>query len=940
MKTIIEQQLQAIEKALRWAPNVPEAEQLQFRQDLINIRRELNKVRYAVEEHCSTAAFGESQMGKSYLISAMLSKPGEAFCVTDTSTGTKYNFINEINPSAPGSTVEATGLVTRFTANNDDTNIPQGYLKIRLLTVVDLILILSESYYTQIVDYDNNKILRTADINERLTRMQLGDLQEKTLLTEDDILDIEEYMRSLLMYNRAILNIVDSEFFSFLLKNVRRMSEEQILSTVTFLWDNNEDISRLFRDLVNAYREIDFSENIYVPFKSVLRKHGTMLDVARLNEMYCKPENEPSEYIPMTDVRTPGGRNLQTKKSFLSALSAELYFVLPANVVEEHPFLKDLDILDFPGARRPEKIKAASLSEGNNLSTAFRRGKVSYLFNKYSAAKRINSLMFCHNNNQSAESTMSYILNSWVNKNLGATPQEREAIISKSKVSPLFIISTWFNKDLVYHDEVKGRADLDERWRRRFNTVLEGEVLKSPSDEGNDHWFNNWTSKPYFDNIFMLRDYKFSKEFYAGYHPGPDNRSPELEPIVNPAYPDFMLDLKKSFCADEFVKKHFADPEEAWEEAATINKDGTVRIIGALNAIAPNLDEARETKFSTDIKALISKLRALLENYYHTSDIAEEVRKAKKQARRANMQIDSQIGQDPFFFGTLIDAMMLDESKVRELIHSMLVNYKAQPKMSGKESQIFMSAGLSSENSRKQNEDLLLEYTASDTLEECQQALAEMGVDMTRLLATKQLQVGVAESVVDAVESFWYDETLSHYAVSVIKDKVDSISGIVSTLFRLYKQLNVKADWIVKVDEYIQDYGTEGAVEVVSDYLSMMFNRLSTSFGYDYFDADKRRSIAEKNQRFNLQLREALLENCVTNTSVELIADLDKQKTILQHNAFKAEDKEFLNRFPQYNSVWQWEERMKVGYAYSCELPDFDPIANEELGNILNEIKQ
>lgn len=940
MKTYIDKQLLAIEKALRWATNVPEAEQLQFRQDLINIRRELNKIRYAVEEHCSTAAFGESQMGKSYLISAMLSKPGEAFCVTDTSTGTKYNFINEINPSAPGSTVEATGLVTRFTANNEDTNIPQGYLKIRLLTVVDLILILSEAYYTQIVDYDNNKILRTSDINERLDAIQLGEYQDNTLLSEDDILDLEEYMRSLLMYNRAILNIVDSEFFAFLLKNVRRMSEEQILSTVTFLWDNNDDITRLFRDLVKAYREIEFSENIYVPFKSVLRKHGTMLDVSRLNEMYCKPENEPSEYIPTTDVRTPSGKNLQAKKSFLSALSAELYFVLPDNVVEEHPFLRDLDILDFPGARRPEKIKAASLSDGNNLPTAFRRGKVSYLFNKYSAAKRINSLMFCHNNNQSAESTMSYILNSWVNRNLGTTPQEREAIIKKSKVSPLFIISTWFNKDLVYHDEVKGRADLDERWRRRFNTVLEGEVLKSLSDEGSDHWFNNWTSKQYFDNIYMLRDFKFSKEFYSGYHPGPDNKSPELEPIIAPAYSDFMLDLKKSFCSDEFVKKHFANPEEAWDAAASINKDGTLRIIEGLNSIAPNLNDARETKFSTDIQSLVARLKALLENYYHTSDIAEEVRKAKKQARRANMQIDSQIGQNPFFFGTLIDAMMLDESKVRELIHSLLVNYKAQPKMSGKESQIFMSAGLSSENSRKQNEELLLEYTAADTLEECQQSLAEMGVDMTRLLATKQLQVGIAESVVNVVEEFWYEETLSHYAVSVIKDKVDSISGIVSTLYRLYKQLNVKADWIVKVDEYIQDYGTEGSVEVVSDYLSMMFNRLSTSFGYDYFDADKRRSIAEKNQQFKLQLSEALLNNKEGSTSIDLVADLDKQKTILQHNAFKSEDKDFLNRFPQYNSVWQWEERMKVGFAYSCELPDFDPIANEELGKILNEIKQ
>ena len=32
MKTIIDKQLQAIEKALHWSSNVPEAEQLQFRQ--------------------------------------------------------------------------------------------------------------------------------------------------------------------------------------------------------------------------------------------------------------------------------------------------------------------------------------------------------------------------------------------------------------------------------------------------------------------------------------------------------------------------------------------------------------------------------------------------------------------------------------------------------------------------------------------------------------------------------------------------------------------------------------------------------------------------------------------------------------------------------------------------------------------------------------------
>lgn len=47
MNTIIDQNLGAIEKALRWASNVPEAEQLQFKKELIDIRRELKKVKYA-----------------------------------------------------------------------------------------------------------------------------------------------------------------------------------------------------------------------------------------------------------------------------------------------------------------------------------------------------------------------------------------------------------------------------------------------------------------------------------------------------------------------------------------------------------------------------------------------------------------------------------------------------------------------------------------------------------------------------------------------------------------------------------------------------------------------------------------------------------------------------------------------------------------------------
>ena len=936
MNTIIDKNLSAIEKALLWTSHVPEAEQLQYKQQLINIRRELKKVKYAMEEHCSTAAFGESQMGKSYLVSAMLSKPGEAFCVTDSGSGERYNFINEINPSAPNATVEATGVVTRFTVNGD-TNTPNGCVKIRLLSVVDVVLILCEAYYTQVVDYDFTQVLRTSTINDMVKTISLGKAGANTLLNEDDILDLQEYMRSLSIYNRSILNLTDSDLFSFLVQNVSRMSDSQIIDILGLFWDKNPDITRIFKDLISEYRKLNLSAYVYIPFKTVLRKHGTILDVARLNEMYCTPENVPSDYIGESDVFLPNGDRLSVRKSFLSALTAELYFVLPNNVADEHHFLHHLDILDFPGARRPEKIMAAMLSDGENISTAYRRGKVTYLFNKYSNAKRINSLMFCHNNNQSAESTMSFVLHNWVTNNIGSTPEKRSMFINQSQLSPLFIISTWFNKDLVYHDEVKGKADLDERWRRRFSVVLEGEVLKSISDESNSHWFNNWTSTGCFKNIYMLRDFKFSKGIYSGYHPGPEGRSPEQSLISHPSYPGFMTDLRNSFCSNSFVKEHFEAPDSAWDCGANINCDGTSRIIASLNAIAPNLNSARYSKFSSDVKSLVSQLRSLLSNYYHSDNKDEEVQKAKKQSRKVNMQIDIQIGADPSFFGVFMDKLMINETELREILHALLINNKTQAKMSSIESQVFIAAGLSTENSRQENERLLCDYTGSDGMSECKEILAEMNVDVAKLLSSKQMHVGTAESIVNCVEEFWYNQVLSHYAVNALKDRIDSISNISSTLYRLYLQLNVRATLIDKVDYYLKCFGNEGAVCVLSDYLSVMFNKMTSSFGYDYFDESTIDSIESLNEKFNLQINRHYIDASPSD-GINLIGEISRQKEILERPRFGTDDKEFLNKFPQYNSVWKWEEQLKAGFIIACDLPNYDAEANKELGQIISII--
>lgn len=50
-------------------------------------RRNLKKIRFALEENCSAAAYGESQNGKSYLISSLLSNQGDALTISGGGMG-------------------------------------------------------------------------------------------------------------------------------------------------------------------------------------------------------------------------------------------------------------------------------------------------------------------------------------------------------------------------------------------------------------------------------------------------------------------------------------------------------------------------------------------------------------------------------------------------------------------------------------------------------------------------------------------------------------------------------------------------------------------------------------------------------------------------------------------------------------------------------------
>ena len=935
MKNRIDNAILAINDARAWEYNVDDSKQYSWRRKLTDIQRQLTDIKYALEENCSVAAFGESQMGKSYLVSALLSEPGVPFCVKG---GDKpYNFIDEINPSAPNSSVEATGVVTRFTsAFQNIGQTPKGWLRVRMLTIPDIVLVLTEAYYNQVIRHSRNINDLMGEIETRIKECHIA-TNSNPILSEVDIATIEDYLRTTPTIGVNCDHIFSTSLFQFLLQNVGNISNDEILTLLKLIWNNNKDMNRLFDDLIKFYRELGFQSVNYVEFKSVIRKHGSLLDVARLDEMYSEPEAVSAYYEPHASVKLqPDGAVHTLPKSFLSALTAELSFVVEKQGDGvTRPFLDSLDILDFPGLRPKQSKNEEELSVGKNIATVFRRGKVTYLFNKYSRTKRISSLLFCHNNNQSTECTMGPVLSDWVSTNVGRSIEDRKKFLDNTLVSPLMIISTWFNRDLDYNNEARD-ADLGERWNRRFKIVLSKEVLQSIDKP--EHWFNSWTaSGTPFKSIFMLRDFKFSKGIFRGYNP--DLNQQETSAVENDRYPNYLEQLKKSFTSNDFVRNHFENPDSHWDAAASPACDGTTTIIAHLNSLAPKVMGARLQKFNIDYDYLVEDLKSVLLGEYHDDNPAEQTKKAKKEVGRIIAGIDRNCGNDPYYWSKMMESMMIPERVIREAVFGQIKGNELSKPLSKPESEIFMAAGLDTESTAEENLSRLCDYLGVDDKMECEETLKDLDpdIDITKLLEQNKMVESTAEQLLVAIEKMWQTDFLS---VKVAGGSgVNDINAIVAKLVALYRELETHKVLVQEVQHLMDTIVQNKQVGIVSSWLTMSLNKFVGEFGYSYINEATMRSVAKKNEDFKLNIDMDMLNYTDQGYGIDLLKQMDLVQHSLEQEGFTAKVREQQKMLPQYRSRWQWQNRMRAAFAIVSGLREYNIEANNELKRIIDSIK-
>ncbi len=928
----INSQIAIINRSISWAE--------QYNKDtfpveeLKELRRRVKRIAGTLNENCSAAAYGESQVGKSYLINSLLSTSNYPFVIAND--GKEYSFIDSLNPSGGNtSKTESTGVITRFTINNVNEQM-KDFVKITNLSVADILMMLVDSYYNDL-KIDTNNVLKYDDINKELTSIQNLWSGKTTVvqnyLTEDDVKDVCDYISEVL--GSSAIGIKHSDFRKIVSSKIKYISSDNWDKVFCLLWNKNQELSRLFILLINEFKKLQFKTEVYVPFDAVLREKGTLLNIEWLDAMFGLSTAD-STYEVYTDVYSSDGKLLAQSfnKSSLSALIAELTFVLPKSIADERKFLKKIDLLDFPGARSREKFKEQEIHAV--IPTILRRGKVAYLFNKYARSLKISSVLFCHHNDQKNEPTLGETINGWIETNIGRTPEERaQSLVRTNGVSPLFFIATKFNIELekTKNDTIHNIESLNDHWKR-FKTVIP-EIIKPAI------WFNNWVPiggvfrSESFQNIYLLRDFYWSckNQVFDGYSDG-EIKSPESSIHHYEDYPDYFNNLRESFLQNSFVQKHFANPKEAWDEVATINNDGSKAIIRDLDAISNVLDTARKEKYLAELIKIRDEILSKLNVYYEPEDKEQNNIRTRTIAGDIRRNLDLNIGTKPETFGMIIDQLMLPVGDLRKIAYDIIILKTETPKDFNEITLIRTMVGINPSDDKEINIQKLCNYYACEP-QVLEEDFRKKGFTIDDIISN---EYSIATTVADVVSNH-----ILEYWTSFINKQVKSLEKylphpdeVAFMLQMLCKRLGVRKIISNKIDTYSRILSVNDLTNAIADFSSLTLNSFVSTIGREYMTNEDIDLIRLKADSCNLSID---LSPEAIDIKLQRIDLLDALQAFDDASDPTSVPITTLMKLPFWDNFQRWKNLLIMGLLYSSDISHLDPVANEAVKNIIGECK-
>lgn len=965
------EQIETINKSLRWIKKHKPQHYEQRFLELVGQRRKLKQIEAAQKEKPAIAAFGESQKGKSYLIGNLLQKQKRPFMVKNE-TGEDINFVDRVNPI--GDKKEATGVVTRFTpfnAEGGDTRYSTLHpVIVKLFKVSDLATILCDSYHLDLLDsqfYSDDEWRSIA--GDIFTKYSVLAEQPQSILTEDDILDIKDYLAK---YVKGTQGILRSGYFERLALVIHRVPQSEWVDVLEVLWHRNPEISKLFRRLLDALKALKFSREVYVDFDAVMHlgdNKNTIMSVDCLNGL------DDAAWKLKTQVYLSGDSNdgIVFLKCELCAICAETLFrIEPEYLTDEeeyfydekldseagylssrsysrigHSIKKDLlshtDLLDFPGAKNRLKLQEAFLANmdtevgASNIVQMLLRGKVSYLFNSYNENRIINILLFCHDSEGPNVTDMYRMINDWVEKYVGKDSQtRRQTVQSCGGVSPLFVVGTKFNIDMVEKHDTDGDNDnaLNKRWYDRFIKVLYDQSFYAR----NIDWFNNWNARgETFKNTYLLRDFKYSgcdgvgNHLYRGYNKN-DTHPKEEELVLSPS---FYERLRDTFVTNPNVAKFFADPEVSWDVAATMNNDGSLYIIENLGIVANHMSVARENQFAGECRKINSDVRKIMREYYISDDTTEILTENINKAYGVFRDLEFTCQENPEYFGHLLQGLQLSEAVSFSEVHTLVPKLNQTVQGSAiKDYELIRSRcdffqGCVGEEAKW---DRLCNVYKFDSTADAEEFLRLKHIDPFKLFEGETVKRKNSAVIASSLVSLWESKISSVQFASLFSggELVGeiSLSNLVSCIVSSANFVDLTGRIESEISDYVDILNQNINEGLVADIVATTISDFVLDFGYHWLSDEEiknARRIAKDN---NLR--------CFDVIDKERKEDYDEEEFTALFNDILSSDSRYT---PAYKANFDsYLEYMYVAHIANIAVPDYDKTANEKLKLILDEL--
>lgn len=951
----IKKQIENINDAIEWIrKNRPNEYESKFLQ-LVEERRKLKSIADASETNPGIAAYGVSQVGKSYLMNCMLQKEGKPFMLE--ANGKRYNFIEEMNPKTKN--VEATGVVTRFTSfSNDPGRYSETYpILMRCLSVRDILLILSDGYYNDVHDYSCPGEKEISEKAEAVYEKYKGyPVNHSSPIQPEDLLTMKHYFKDHI--NNA-QSFQKTDFFGKVALVAERIPSTDWLDVFAIFWNKSKCQTKLFEKLTATLAKLKYSKYVYLSPQALLHdgiNANTVMSVQCLNELF----ESQSQYLTDAYLRT--GDNFEKlsglSKSEVCAVCEEIIIKINKELLDNvgtYDFntmsaesrsklgQKDVamtifegnDMLDFPGARSRTKEKLETLESDLLLTNVFLRGKVAFLFNKYNEAKKINILLYCHHGEKNEVADIPLLLGDWIKNNMGDTIEKRKATLdSTGGISPLFYIGTKFNIDMEYSTEniANSENSLKQRWHDRFQKVLYKECFNVDGNLGGDKKkiFINWTAPgEKFQNSYILRDFKYSGPLASKLYDG--ERTPSAIMTIDKNYYEL---LRRTFIESDHVKQFFSHPELAWDVCSSMNNDGALYIIQNLSLIATKMRDARELKFNEACATSLKKVLEEIKDYLVSTDADEILKKNIRQANRIFRELEFTCQNNPEYFGHLLQALQYPETISFKQVHKLIPTLNAT--VAGdtviKDYELIRKRCNYFEGCEKEEEKwkiLINAYHFADQAE-CEEFLQTHNISPSKLFAGDKIKRKNSAVIANALMNGWRKGLTSIEFMNTFTDdssiEQSTLQNLVNCILTTAEAIDIENLIVSEIKEY-SDVMTisEKNEDLIADIISTTISDFVMDFGFCYLTEDQKNSARRLSEERGLPAFDWISRERKEIYEEEEMTDL--------FNSILDSSERFT---PSYETNYNaWLEYMYIAFVAHINVPEFDREANDRLKVIL-----